>query len=388
MEQTRLSILPPGKTSVFYSPIEGRDVLVRSGTIAEGSCFFHSMMHAYSKEYVKMDETGRKTIVAKLRRNLASRLDKKRWEEISNGLIAKIPFQENVSIILNDFYKHVQHGRSGNSKVGRTVIREIVKNDNVVDKEIFQIITELLTLSTLEKEVLPEIYDSCSEESLETTKKHVINGIRTKLTKLLNEAGIEDAHKNFCLDKAAMLFLAVLEEAERSAFQSYIDDLGDASTSIDSFTIGLISERFNRDVYFIDAKTRMPYQIGGQDNIKGRRSIIILWIGGIHYEVVGRLLPDRKVQREFYTDDPLIKRINTFLFRPENVAIEYPSLISYLPKDHRDRINFRRNSTSREESSNSREQSDCSRESSNKSMEHEEKSKQESRPLSGRRRLY
>ena len=34
-----LRLLPVNKTVVFYSPVEGKDVLVRTGTIAEGSCF-------------------------------------------------------------------------------------------------------------------------------------------------------------------------------------------------------------------------------------------------------------------------------------------------------------------------------------------------------------
>ena len=62
-----LRLLPVNKTVVFYSPIEGNDVLVRTGTIAEGSCFFHSLLHAYSKEYISMDIKVRMKFVKKLR---------------------------------------------------------------------------------------------------------------------------------------------------------------------------------------------------------------------------------------------------------------------------------------------------------------------------------
>ena len=48
---SKLKILPVDKTVVFWSPIEGDDVLIRTGTIPDGSCFFHSLLHAYSKEY-------------------------------------------------------------------------------------------------------------------------------------------------------------------------------------------------------------------------------------------------------------------------------------------------------------------------------------------------
>lgn len=74
---SRLSILPVNKTVVFYSPIEGRDVLVRTGTIGEGSCLFHSILHSYSKEYILLDKKGRIKLVSKLRKNLSEKLDKK-----------------------------------------------------------------------------------------------------------------------------------------------------------------------------------------------------------------------------------------------------------------------------------------------------------------------
>jgi len=40
-KMTKLKILPVNKTVVFNSPIEGDDVLVRTGTVSEGSSFFH-----------------------------------------------------------------------------------------------------------------------------------------------------------------------------------------------------------------------------------------------------------------------------------------------------------------------------------------------------------
>ena len=50
-EFENLQLLPVNKTVVFYSPVEGKDVLVRTGTIGEGSCFYHALLHAYSLEY-------------------------------------------------------------------------------------------------------------------------------------------------------------------------------------------------------------------------------------------------------------------------------------------------------------------------------------------------
>uniref|UniRef100_A0A6C0EM20 OTU domain-containing protein n=1 Tax=viral metagenome TaxID=1070528 RepID=A0A6C0EM20_9ZZZZ len=361
----KLSILPPNKTVVFYSPIEGRDILVRTGTIGEGSCFFHALLHSHSREYVRLDKKGRMKLVAKLRSSLADKLDRKRWEEISSGLVAKIPFQENINEILHDFYRHIEKERSGKSKMGRNLIRSIIHNDN--DKQAYQIICELITMEDFEKELLPKIHDKCAENKITECKETIVKDVCDYGQKVFDKIGktVDENRKNFCVKKIETMIRKTVNEADNAAFKDYLSNLKDASVSVDTYTIGLISERFNRDIYFIDARTRMPYRVGGDENIKSRKSIIVMWVGGVHYEIVGRLLGKDRIQREFHDDDPLIKRINTYLFHPDLVAEQYPALIPYLPKNHRDRLGFTSDSRSEGdyESSSEEEESDESDES-------------------------
>lgn len=359
-QQPRLSILPVNKTVAFYSPIEGEDVLVRTGTISEGSCFFHSILHAYSSEYVHLNNRGRKSLVQKLRSNLAAKLDKQRWENMSNGLVAKIPFQENINSILSDFYRYVEKKRSGKTKSGRRVIRELISNDT--DSQTYEIVTQLIILDHLEKEILPKAYDESSElkmsECMDAIVKAVVDYCQIQLDALGKQ--LDKKRKVFCLKKLSEMIRVVVKEAERVAFNDYLENLEDETIYVDSYTIGLISDRFRRDVYFLDSRTRMPYRIGGDEHIKGRKSLILMWTGGVHYEVVGRLLQRSRVQREFTVDDPLIRRINTYLFKPEKVVEMYPRLIPYLPKDIREKIGIDMSETdsSHYESSSDESESD------------------------------
>ena len=71
----------------------------------------------------------------------------------------------------------------------------------------------------------------------------------------------------------------------------------------------------------------------GDENIKGRKSLIILWVGNCHYEIMGELLPGNKITRDFESDHPVIKKIHTYLYFPEKVIAEYSDLVAYLPKD-------------------------------------------------------
>jgi hypothetical protein len=336
-----LTILPVNKTVVFYSPIEGKDVLVRTGTIAEGSCFFHALLHAYSKDYISMNENGRKKFVKKLRSSIAVKIDKSKWESLSNGLIAKISFQENVNIILSDFYKYISKGGGvGRTKSVRKVVRSLIK-DEKVDIETYKIIMEMIPLDKgFEKTILPSAYEKCEEDDITNCKnivvKQSVKYYKKEFEKLQGQ--LEDERVEYYLNKLESMVQEVLDEAENSAYTDYIQSINDSSMEVDSSTIGLISEKFNRDIYFIDARTRMPYRDVNLGNICKRKSIIVMWTGGCHYEIVGKLLAGNRIQREFDFKDSLIKIIHTYLYKPEKISGLYPNLIPYLPKDVRKKL--------------------------------------------------
>lgn len=337
-----LTILPVNKTVVFYSPVEGKDVLVRTGTIGDGSCFFHALLHAYSKDYVSMNGNGREKFVKKLRSSIAQKIDKERWEGLSNGLIAKIPFQENVNTLLSDFYRFISRGKSGRTKSVRKVIRNVIK-DEKHDTEAYKLVTEMVKLDEgFEKIILPSAYEKCNDDLVSSCKKTVVKYAVKYYTKEFEklEGQLEKERVDFYISKLENLVSSIVEEADSSAYTEYIESLHDASMDVDSYTIGLIGEKFNRDIYFIDSKTRMPYRIGGKETYQKRKSIVVMWTGGCHYEIVGKLLPGNRIQREFDHRDPLIKRIYTYLCYPEKIPQEYPALTSYLPKEVRQKLNI------------------------------------------------
>ena len=348
-QMAKLSILPVNKTVVFYSPIEGKDVLVRTGTIPDGTCFYHSLLHGYSKDYVSMDEKGRKKLVSRLRGSITNKVDRERWEKLSGGVVAKIPFQENVLTLLTDFYRHIQQDKSGRTKIVRNIIRKVMKKG---DDNTYKLVLEMIPLTEFEKNILPEIYDKCAEESISTCKDKIVEGAKVFYEKMFADMGnkVDSKRANYCVGKLVTLIEEVVNEAEDEAFKDYITNLKDTSIVVDQYTIGLIANRFNRDIFFLDSHTRMPYQKGGVEHINERKTLILLWTGGVHYEVVGRLLPGNRIQREFSADDPLVTRIRTFLCHPERVPKDYPNLVPFLPKQHRRNIGMKSQSKSRSRS--------------------------------------
>jgi hypothetical protein len=210
-----------------------------------------------------------------------------------------------------------------------------------------------------EKSILPSSYEKCNEEGIAACKKTIVEyAVRYYKNEFKKFGGqLTHARVQYYIDKLSKFIYAVVNEAENSAYKEYIESLHDASMEVDSYTVGLISEKFNRDIYFIDARTRMPYKDASHDNIRKRKSIIVMWTGGCHYEIVGRLLSGNRIQREFDYKDSIIQRIHTYLFRPEKIPDMYPNFIPYMSKDLRKKLNIDISSSDAESVSEEFEQS-------------------------------
>ena len=309
---SKLKKLPVNKTVVFYSPIEGEDVLVRTGTISEGSSFFHAILHGYSREYVNMNRTDRVKFVRRLRASMAGKTTQDDWEELGGGLIAKMPFQEALSELLRDVYNHLDNSREIQNRATRRVIKFLSNKDYKQDAlEEYKIITELIPYKEGFLDIiLPKSYNAETVSAImDSVHEETINYIMTvPEMKHLNKKKVE-----YIQDMVTDFISAVLKEAEKSAYSEYTKALETTKETVGEFTVNYISDRLNRNIYFLDPNQREPFNPGGNSIHKpDRKGIIILRIKENHYEVVGRLLSGNKIQRDFSPDDSLILSIQNF----------------------------------------------------------------------------
>lgn len=331
----KLKMLPVNKTVVFWSPIEGDDVLIRTGTIAEGSCFFHSLLYAYSKEYVSMDKRERMKFVRRLRASMSGKVDRENWEGMGGGLIAKIPFQEKVNYILVNFYRFLDNDSRARGRDTKNVIKKLVGN-NANELEMYRLVAELIPKQEgFEQTILPRAYRKSEDGKIADCCDAIIEESIAYLDAKEEIKRIPEEKAEYIRCIVRKLLTEVLKESEEVAYNDYVKGLKNVAKEVDTYTIGLISDRFKRDIYFLDGKNRMPYNNSSTtENLTGRKSIIVLWIGGNHYEIVGRLLPGNRIQREFSHDDPLIQKMYNLLVKPEEVHEKYPELVPYLPREY------------------------------------------------------
>ena len=349
--------IPVNKTVVFWSPIEGEDVLVRTGIIKEGNSFLHAILYACSKEYVNMEKNDRKKFATRLRASMIGKIDKENWEEIGGGIIAKIPFQENIMNILVNFYLFLDNDNKAKGSSTKRVITRLVGED-LQNLELYKLITDLVPIKSNDNgigfsDILQAAYTKTQDGGISECCDAIIEETLVFLNSKEEIKSISKEKSKYVESIVRKFLKTVLKEAEDSAFKQYINGLQTISQDIDNNTIDFISERFKRDIYFFDTKNRMPYNpIESTKYLQKRaKSIIILCIGKNHYEVVGRLLPGNSVQREFDHDDELTQKMFTFIVDQKNISNKYPELAKFLPDD------FELSDTSDLESISSSEQS-------------------------------
>lgn len=248
-----ISPLPTNKTVTLYSPLA--DNLVRTGTLKDGSCYFHSILHALSLTYRKMDNPTRKTLVKNIRNLISEKLTIEKWLTLGKGEIAKVSFQTTVLPFLSPYLKDHQ-----------------------------------ISIKVFEDKILPSAFQF--NEDIDTLITNLAKTLENKIPKIKD----------------------ILKDCKRYCYNQYRQSLKELNSWIHVDTIEFISNYFNRDIYIIDAKTRMPYVLSGHNQLfKKRKSLIILWIDQCHYEILGTLQSNNTVIRQFEFNDPLIQQIYKLL---------------------------------------------------------------------------
>ena len=334
-----LKILPVNKTVVFTSPLEGDDVLVRTGIIKDGSCFFHAILHAYSKDYTSMNKSERMKFVRKIRASMVGKVDKESWEEMAGGVIAKVPFLEMVHKILSNFDLFLSGTNEKiRGRATRKTVKLLVKDES--ELEVYKVIYDLLPVQILLSEVLPAIYKKCNDLKVSDTINLIVEEASSYFYNLKELKSVDKKKKEYLFNVFKIYIKIVCNEAYKETYKNYNKGLENTKEDIDYYSIQFISERFDRDLYFIDSNDRIPYEecpdeCPDERHISGKKSIILIKLGQHHYEILGKLLPGNKIQREFDFEDPLVKKINMFLHEPRKLKYNYPELQGFLPKSPR-----------------------------------------------------
>jgi hypothetical protein len=334
-EFAKLKNLEADQTVIFRTHIEADDALVRTGCSSEYS-FFHCILYSYSKDYPSMNNKDRAKLLRGLRASLVKKIDRESWEGLNDGLTARNAFKENMVDILLNCYRFFKDDPKAHGSATHRVIKKLI-GDNEKTLEICKLITDLIPLTDGFKEkIISVVFDKNKSQQIaslrDTISKETVSYLKNKKEM---ETISKDKLKYMC-DLTQKFITYVMKEADEKAFKHFIENSDKLIGEVDSFTIYLLSKLIKRDIYIIDRTNRMPY-LNPQtvENLKQRKSIIILCMGEGKYEIIGKLLDQKTINYEFEHSDPVVKKMYTFLVNPEQVSEKFEELVKYLPEKFR-----------------------------------------------------
>lgn len=328
------NILPINISKIFYFPLQEDEQFVRTGTIADGSCLIHSLFHAYSPEYTKMEEEKRIILVKKFRKELAKNLDIEEWKSINNGMVSLISFQEIFSEVFLSVYNSISSKENTKKRYIRDIINIIIVNDEI--RNIYEVIFSVIKLEDLDN-IISEVYQK--NQDIDTIIDSIPKNIETFITNKF-EGRMNEERVTYFSSKIKYMMEIIVIYSVKQSFNNYCKELEDHEVYLDQTHIEILSDKFGFDIYFLDANTRMPYLTGvSKDNYKKRNSVFILWVGECHYEIIGRIIKgSNKLDRKFDSNDPFVVMMYNLYVNPKKFAIKYPNLVCFLPKELRENV--------------------------------------------------
>ena len=256
-EENSLQSAKTDKNFIFKTPFI--DIpLVRTGTIGDGSCFFHSVLKSIYPDYSDYSEEKRKKLVFTLRNKLSDKLTREEFEQLGGGNLA-------FSKIIPRFVNYI--------------------NKNI-----------------------PELYELVHKYEYDKESKNV----QTYFNLLIEK--IEES-----LKKRVTSIFKQFRDKILGEFKDSVSDcevwVGNELNSVDLFEY--LSNYLKIDIYIIKDSTRLPYKQGVDCSLryKNRKSIIVLSASETHYESMGEIVDKEKgkIKRLFNPDDKLIKKIKEYI---------------------------------------------------------------------------
>jgi hypothetical protein len=279
--------------------------IIRTGTVAEGSCFFHSVLKALNLDgYSKMDERNKLKYMKDLRNKLSDSITINQYK---NNLINISSLR--LSIELNNFlgtlYDFVENPilYFTNCKESAEFLGGIFE-DNI---KVFKLIN-----SVLEKNDFKNIINNpkiTSSNDIDIYIKNFGTVLYDLLVKEINEVGanVPQDKLDICKIQINKFSKNMFNFIVNDQFEKYKEELKRTNEWASDVMFGLLADYLNIDIYFININDK---KVIAYDHVsKGDRpSVVVGWINDSHFENIG-VNEDSGIRRLFDPNHPFILSI-------------------------------------------------------------------------------
>lgn len=279
--------LPFNKTCIFKPTIDsGKTTLVRTGTMKETEgdgviSFFNSCVHACSDNFIYLSSEKEK--FKHINSVKASVI-----EDIQSGSFGFV--KETIFYLLRDFYYYL--------------VSEEIKNDNVkevIDKlendiEFYKLLVEIIPFDAGFIKIMKNTNKKFSKYFPDSYKKT----FKKETYKFLDYQDIFDSigkeRTDFIISKVSILIDIIFSVVDKTYEVPNLDFISDD-------LIMATSKYFKCNIFFIDVESNEPFMFNTDEQTK---SIVLLSFKRKHFEIVGKLLENNRIQRDFSLKEDFI----------------------------------------------------------------------------------
>ena len=305
---TTLKTLSPNKTVIFVSEFQGDIDLVRTGNCDSDLSFLHCFMQTFSKKYFKLNEEKKEKLVI----DLYNFLVKKFWNTEINELdFFKSCLLKNTT----DFYNFISDNLDDVGKSIGKILKKLNKKDENF-KNYYKVIMELVSL---DQDVKGVVFKECETiDNVTEYSKTFLCKLNTHIKNKNEMKEIPEEKAEFILNVIDQIFSFIFSQTEKDNYKNYKKKIR-PQIVLNKNIIKYLSEKFQKDVFIIDSDTRDPlkdYFI--EENIQNRSSVVFIRFQEEgKYEIVGELLKDNKVNRNFDPSNVFILKLKDKLLKKE-----------------------------------------------------------------------
>jgi hypothetical protein len=256
--------------------------MVRTGTYADGNCFFHALLRAIDNGYRRQNSYHlHLKLVERFRRDIAEWITPEWFNRAGNEEHLRFAFLTELNGLLRRQIEQAEDHPS-------PVIRVIYK---------------LVTIKDFEEQLIPEamkhdnFYISFCRSVEQLVRQKLVNVDPTKVQSLCNQMYTH--------------FIQLFQLAHSNHLENFKSKFSKMGEYTDSTQIQCIAQYTGYNFIFIrndqdnELYSGLSHVVAFDSNRKG--TIVFLWVDKDHFEIIGELEGNNMINRVFNSDDPLVQ---------------------------------------------------------------------------------
>lgn len=288
--------------------------LIRTGTVSEGSCFYHSVLKGLNKDnYSKMNEKDKLKYMIKLRNDIANTISLEYYKKNLNN-ISSLRLSQKLDKFLKLLYDFINNPASMLKKDKNIdFLTEIINNSITVFKMITTVITKDEFVGIIQDK------DITSSPSIDEYITNFYKKLYSIFLQKLEEEGVHLSQEklDICNSKIKKNITTLFNSIVKKQYEQYKKELRSTNEWASDLMFSIVADYLGVDIYFININNN---EVIAYDHVsKGDRpSVVVGSINETHFENIGIIDEDKNITRLFEPDHPFIIKLKEIIKLKKN----------------------------------------------------------------------